>query len=189
MSTERKTRSTAARAIAAYLETQVAAATAAGNLPAAWAPVTIQLLEGRISTDEEGELVLPEKFENLSFPAVVIGCTRAKEHDMGSGYYVIDVTVMTITQIDDDDSPRQHDARAGFVSACFLNQVDPDDLEKESLVIVAEKLSAPPAGEDSRKVQGFHCYGFAGIDEEGNEAQRRVVDSLKLEMHCQAVDG
>jgi len=184
----RQTRSTAARAIAAFLAAQIEAARSAEQLPAAWMSVTIQLLEG-VATSEEGELKLPEQFDSLQFPAVIIGCTRAHPHDMGNGYYVCEVTVMTVTQLDETEAPRRHDDRVGFISACFLNQVDDADPDRESLDIVAAALNAPGSGEDSRAVKNFHCFGIAGIDEEGSEAQRRVIDSLKLELHCQATDA
>ena len=190
----RKTRSTCARALAAYFADRVATA---GDLPSSWdnatdqdgqpAPVTIQLLEGEIK-ESDGELVLPESFEDMKLPALIVGCARAREHGMGGGYMICEAAIMVVTQLDEPEAARRHDERVGFVSGQLMNRVDPEDLEKDSLDIVRDELNAPTAGPDNRKVKDFTCFGFGDLEEEGTEQSRRVIDMIKLDVHCQATD-
>ena len=162
------------KAFAAYLIKQK-------TTPPSWAnpcpladPVDVPVHIRKGQFNDAGQYAL-EKPDDIPVPAVCIAVPRSKPHP-GMEYPICELHIMILSAIDEKDANNRQSSRFGFIAELF------DESHKQEL-FDALNLSNP-----DRLVANFSVFGMYQTEDMGQETQRRWIDHLVYEVHCQPTD-
>lgn len=142
--------------------------------PLAAPDVPVFIRKGSFNADGVYELENPNE---IPLPSLCLACPRSKPHEMG--YPICELHVVLLTSADETDASTQQSARFGFVS---------EALDDSHMADVQAALSKPAAGPDNRTVKNFTVFGFYQTEDMGQEADRRWIDQLVIDVHCTPSD-
>jgi hypothetical protein len=175
MTNERLNREQCEKAFAAYIIAQKADPPDWGDPCPLVDPVDVGVFVRKGQFNDAGQYVL-ETPEEIPLPAVCVAAARVKPHEMG--YPVVELHVLVINAVDETEASTRLSARFGFVSELL------DESHQSELFTALNK----PVGTDNRVVKNFHIFGFYPTEEMGQETERRWIDHLVYEVHCNPTD-
>lgn len=163
------TRSSVERAFASYLSTVdfggVSAATLGGSFlgeeTGAAHPFAVHVMAGDIG--EEGEL--PEEWEQLELPALVVQSPDSTRHEIG--YDVCELTLNAMTTHSENQAPDRTTIRLAWLMSIF------DDANLEAL-----------AGTIAALVDGLTIIGIEYVGDSHQDNGRQIMGIVRLRVHA-----
>lgn len=179
------TRQTLERAFAAYLPTisleidgvmkKITDYTATfKGQPEEAVPLGIYCICGEVGEDG----AIPEEWQQLRMPAIVISCPRSQR--VLGGWDECSVAVTAITTPDEIGAPAQVQARVGWLGALFA---------EDNIPLIVAALNAPRSGPDLRPVKGLTVVGMICEGEDHLPDGHQVIGALKLQVCAYGTPG
>jgi len=144
-------------------------------------PVDVPILVRRGKITDQGQFEL-ENAGEIPLPSIVVSCPRVTTHIMG--YPICELHLLSLNSVDEDDCSVLIPARFGILADLFPD-IDIDDV-KYGAVLTA--MNAPTPGPDVRKVRDFNVFGYAPVEDMGEETNTTWIDHIVLEVHCVPTD-
>lgn len=166
---ELNTRSSVERAFATYLSTVDFGGVSVANLGGAFLgeetgvthPFAIHVMAGELG--EEGEL--PEEWEQLKLPALVVQSPDSTRHALG--YDVCELTLNAMTTPQEKQAPERTTIRLAWLMSIF------DDANLDAL-----------AGTIAELVDGLTIIGIEYIGDSHQENGRQIMGIVRLRVHA-----
>lgn len=162
-------RSSVERAIALYLKSVDFGGLNAANLGGAFLgepsettrPLAVHVMAGEI--DEEGEL--PEEWEQLTLPALVVQCPSSDPHPIG--YDICEVSLLMMTTPQEQRAPDRTRVRTAWLTSIF---------DEQFLPTLATALSAT--------IDGLTVIGIERVGDSHQENGRHIIGVARLRVHA-----
>jgi hypothetical protein len=140
-------------------------------------PVAVEVRVRKGTLTDDGAFTF-ENVDEIPLPCIAVSCPRVKPHE-SVGYPICELHVLVLTSVDEQDAADRASARFGYLAELFSD---------DKLATLMAAMNQPVSGPDNRVIKNFNLFGFALVEDMGQETDRHWMDHLVFEVHCNPTD-